>query len=1425
MLAELHCRDGRTTLNEFASARGSDRSDRSSDDGSERGSDDSGRSYEEWGDELSPDENGRYLAAANETSAEPSLRTTVHDNKDPALHAAAHTTPYISARGAANCANKCTMLASERNKETQEEVKEEGPDNWILSARQEEKPRRELAKEVQLLSGERLGWRSEQKFDRRVRMRTLVNGAVNNTRTQILLDTGANVSVISEKYARKLRLREILGHGRCMEVQGITKGKTTTTRRASVKITLGWERVYVFELWIMDHNAGVDVVLGTDFMIPAGVRLDLFQANAKLPDEGIIPLIKTMSMLDEPEVPQTEEVPTESMAIPGREWQEFKLRRNKPPTTTHELWIRRTEKLIPSVTSDSGGTIADKEAEDSSVDEDPAGSHGVHEGIVSVTISGPPTAGEVKTAHSGNATSKARGTVHAAVVSEAMTNSEPPGYSPVVPLEVATTIEASSDNSIAVLEQTFVSVVRVLTTEGTDRGDDNSYEHDAAEFELEDYAKELAFLPDMTEPAETKLDYTANNVRNPELSPEQQASLIAEPRSDALVNKSRERPGKIDAAHEDSVSADPVSQLINSPDADMFTTNEADTSTLAPVFDRLSFVDDICFGGKTFDECLATLDKLLSRFEECRISISFTKSIFAQSRVDFLSHDISRDGMRANSKKLTAIAKLPFSKTKKGVQSFLGAINYYGRFIQDFAAYGAALYQLKDDDFKPGGGGDLSIARRSFAALQRKVANAPILRHFDKSKDVHLMLFANEWALSTTILQMHDDKLHPVRFCGRVLKDSELNYHPAEKEVLALLLVLKMCYTQLAGRQLKVYTRFSTLDWIYKSKSLFGRASQLAKNQHQINPSQPESRNFVQIVNGNTSLPRKAFADFVQDEPAAISVMTRYQKKSRRKRVRFADVHPSGSNEDLAEYDRHPDNSSKDNEAIQTTPDNSSEEVQAPADNGTILTSPDNSNEESQTLPTIPNAEDIDPVAVQNERRQRIAKAQEEVLKWANLKAVLRGNSAKLGYKAARDAWKVMDQFVLSEDEVLYYEGTSRRKRNDEQAEIALRLVVPTTMIQEVLQNCHDSLEGGHQGVVRTYQRVKLDYFWIGLYADVEKHVKSCPDCSSSKSRPHLRGHSPGNILAELPFQLVSMTFADNSARELGIVAVPVLFHRILKYSKHFAEMMQSKSRATLSYRPQANGQQERSVKTVIQSVQVYAEDPLQQDWDEIGERLVFAINTSMDKTRRETPFYLVHGWNARSTLRAMTSLLRRGTAKQSDALAWRREVNRQQEIALEMAKEYQATEKARRAKEHNDTLSRQERTTITQTRPSGTPTEPQEQSEDSNDVMRSPKPLFEVGSRAWLYMERVKPGLTKKLAHRWHGPFRIKKKVEEYAYELELPDRSGYRFHPVVHVSRLKPVNEFQSRPTTRLAPDISEHTRLDFDEELLLEDSWEPD
>lgn len=51
--------------------------------------------------------------------------------------------------------------------------------------------------------------------------------------------------------------------------------------------------------------------------------------------------------------------------------------------------------------------------------------------------------------------------------------------------------------------------------------------------------------------------------------------------------------------------------------------------------------------------------------------------------------------------------------------------------------------------------------------------------------------------------------------------------------------------------------------------------------------------------------------------------------------------------------------------------------------------------------------------------------------------------------------------------------------------------------------------------MVQTNQRVRRDHYWHGRYAGVERHVKSCRGCSSSKSRPYPRRYSPGNVLVK----------------------------------------------------------------------------------------------------------------------------------------------------------------------------------------------------------------------------------------------------------------------------------------------------------------------
>ncbi|OWY98618.1 LOW QUALITY PROTEIN: hypothetical protein PHMEG_00030573 [Phytophthora megakarya] len=324
--------------------------------------------------------------------------------------------------------------------------------------------------------------------------------------------------------------------------------------------------------------------------------------------------------------------------------------------------------------------------------------------------------------------------------------------------------------------------------------------------------------------------------------------------------------------------------------------------------------------------------------------------------------------------------------------------------------------------------------------------------------------------------------------------------------------------------------------------------------------------------------------------------------------------------------------------------------------------------------------------------------------------------------------------------------------RSDQQQEDAtLRLVVPSTMIQEVLK---EAIKGS-----------------LGLSTD------------ASKSRPTIRGYSPGNVLAERPFQVVSMDFVIPSPKSRrGNTA-------LLLFQCAFTGYVMGKSMADT---------------TALKVAQAFEECVYRR----------FGA-PSLIRHDRDPRFM------SESTLKAMSSSLKRGLGRQSDVLAWRRDVNRQQEIALKMAKEYQATEKARRARKHNKSLRGRERGTALETDRTLTRTDERSATgavtEDSDtNATAATRSLFEVGSRVWLYMERVKPGQTRKLAHRWHVPFRVKRKVEAFAYELELPDRSGYRFHPVVHVSRLKMVDEFGDRPSARLTRDVNEATRLDFDDEL---------
>ncbi|KAE9316774.1 hypothetical protein PR003_g18641 [Phytophthora rubi] len=243
---------------------------------------------------------------------------------------------------------------------------------------------------------------------------------------------------------------------------------------------------------------------------------------------------------------------------------------------------------------------------------------------------------------------------------------------------------------------------------------------------------------------------------------------------------------------------------------------------MGPVIGRSSYIDDIAHGAPTWDQLCEDLNALLFRLRYWDISVSLPKSEFGKLSIPYLSHEISAEGLRATPKIAKGVQDLPFPKTLKGVQSFLGSLNYYHKFIEDSPVVAAVLYELIDEQVRAGR--DLTKAKEAFEILKRKIVSTPLLKHPDRTRPFVIIPHANQWAACAVLGQEYDGVIHPVRFTGRVLNDAELRYHVAEKEVVAVMRVLDVFQTLVQNCLVKVYTRYSVLNWLLKSKTADGRA-------------------------------------------------------------------------------------------------------------------------------------------------------------------------------------------------------------------------------------------------------------------------------------------------------------------------------------------------------------------------------------------------------------------------------------------------------------------------------------------------------------------------------------------------------------------------------------------------------------------------
>ena len=119
---------------------------------------------------------------------------------------------------------------------------------------------------------------------------------------------------------------------------------------------------------------------------------------------------------------------------------------------------------------------------------------------------------------------------------------------------------------------------------------------------------------------------------------------------------------------------------------------------LQGVPDTQCILDGMIITGKTDEEHLENLEKLLKRLQDAGLKKNKEKCEFFRDRVKFCGHEINSEGLHKTQEKIEAVVNAPRPENVSQLRSFLGLVNYYNRFLPNASTVLHPLHQLLEQD-------------------------------------------------------------------------------------------------------------------------------------------------------------------------------------------------------------------------------------------------------------------------------------------------------------------------------------------------------------------------------------------------------------------------------------------------------------------------------------------------------------------------------------------------------------------------------------------------------------------------------------------------------------------------------------------------------------------------------------------------------
>ncbi len=224
-------------------------------------------------------------------------------------------------------------------------------------------------------------------------------------------------------------------------------------------------------------------------------------------------------------------------------------------------------------------------------------------------------------------------------------------------------------------------------------------------------------------------------------------------------------------------------------------------------------MDDIIIAGDDTESHDKLLIKVLDRVREKNLKLNKEKCQLGVSQLVFLGDLITKNGLRPDPKKVSAIQNMPQPTDVAGVQRFLGMINYQSRWIQDAAQKTEPLRQLiqEKNEFIW-----QDQHTKAFEELKKCLTEEPVLAFYDPEKPIKIRTDASKNGIGAVLLQLHQEEWKPVAYASRPMTSSEQNYAQIEKELLGIVFGAHRFHQYIYGAQVFAETDHKPLIPLFR---------------------------------------------------------------------------------------------------------------------------------------------------------------------------------------------------------------------------------------------------------------------------------------------------------------------------------------------------------------------------------------------------------------------------------------------------------------------------------------------------------------------------------------------------------------------------------------------------------------------------------